>query len=193
LGSEGLWSLLIYCTFETKLIPSWIEFELIALESPTFTVYTHWSTTITKIAQVPDLLTHYSFWNATVSKNLSSVLYAASFIAAIMFFGNSVDSIILLWKLSFINSAHFWPPWPSKTPKIWIWGHCAIRGCFSLGYTTFRIIAILSSLLFRTVPTFVFAAKHFTIPYDFYENFDGKNWCSVVDLSYLVLYTNFAI
>ena len=73
---------------------------------------------------------------------------------------------MLLCKLSLRYSAHLLPPWPSQTPNIWSFGHFSFGtlGVFIEGCITFKMIDILSSLAFLTVPTLVFAANDFTEP-----------------------------
>jgi hypothetical protein len=48
-------------------------------------------------------------------------------------------------------------------------GHSVITGFLLSGWITLRMIAILSSLYCLTNPTFVLAAKAFTVPNDFEE------------------------
>jgi len=58
---------------------------------------------------------------------------------------------------------------------------------------TFKIMAILSSLAFLTVPTFVFAAKLLTEPKDLVLSFDCWKKGRVEGFSSLDRYTSFAI
>jgi len=132
----------------------------------------HSLTTKIKTAQLPDLLTGWPFWKAIALKKSCSVFIDPFLIALGMLLGKSGWSTILLCRLSFKYSAHLCPPCPSKTPNIYIFGQSATLGYFYGGCTTFKIIAILSSFAFLTVPTFVFAAKLLTVPNDLVLNLD---------------------
>jgi len=76
-------------------------------------------TTITISAQLPDLfMEDPSLLKAIFCINSSSVCFAACLIASGMFCGNSGWFVIFMWNVSFMNSTHSLPPWPSKTQKI---------------------------------------------------------------------------
>lgn len=138
-SSDGLWSF-VNCI---KFLPPF--YDKVALESPVFAIHTSLSIISITMAQEPDLsLICKRFYLMKVSSaSLKPLNRAFS-----GFRGKLGWLAIILWRLSRRNSAHPWPPCPSKTAKN---EACLIPGAnyssgLLPGFFKSRTIDILSSL-----------------------------------------------